>query len=78
MEQETVKLLIKVFESLMRNAHESSLRLQALEQMLERRPELKDEYQKELHRLGSDPSASVNLQGISDILATLRARLLRD
>jgi hypothetical protein len=77
METTTANALITLLQSLMNNAHESALRLMALEGMLKDRPELNQEYQKQLAQIGGDPTTSTNLQNSSRLLGELRARLLQ-
>ena len=71
-------LLVKIVESLTKHAHESALELAAMEAMLKRRPELRQEYEKELQELSASPASVANRQGMSELLATLRTEFLRD
>ena len=78
METAAITLLIQILDSLMKHAHDSTLRTMALERALKRNPELERDYQSELAYLSSDPSSAVNLQGSSEILAMLRAKLTQN
>jgi hypothetical protein len=78
METSAITLLIQILDSLMKHAHNSALRTVALERALKRHPELEKDYQSELAYLSSDPSSALNLQGSSELLAMLRAKLTQN
>ena len=78
MQPETAQLVIEVLQAVTRQTQDCAFKLGAMEEVLQRHPEVLAEYDKCLHERRNDPSTAGIRQESAETLRALRAQLLRD
>lgn len=77
MDKRTVDRLVDILESLAQRAHEFTVKVAALENMLHRHPDLELEYKAEIRTLNDSLANRTNFQSISAAIQEIRTTLLR-